>query len=90
METAAEKLGTVPTDVETGTVVDLSRLGIDLDGDGAITPAESTAAIMADMTSRGSSALSGPLVFRFDRADGYWLQGYAEFPDGAGRFLAGA
>src|SRR5262245_29118658 len=71
MQAAAEKLGTVPTDIETGTVVDLSRLGIDLDGDGAITPAESIAAIMAGMRGRDvSSTPPGPLVFHFDRADG--------------------
>jgi hypothetical protein len=79
MEAAAEKLGTVPTDVETGTVVDLSQLGIDLDGDGAITPAESIAAIMAGMTGGASSTQPGALVFHFDRADGYWLQAYANF-----------
>src|SRR5262245_34200211 len=77
-QAAAEKLGTVPTDIETGTVVDLSRLGIDLDGDGAITPAESIAAIMAGMRGRDVTS-PGPLVFHFDRADGYWLQAYANF-----------
>jgi hypothetical protein len=81
MEAAANKLGTVPADAEIGVVVDLKKLGIDLDGDGAMTPAESMAAIMAAMSRRGGdpSAPALDLVFRFDRADGYWLQGYANF-----------
>ena len=81
MEAAAEKLGTVPTDAEIGTVIDLSLLGIDLDGDGAITPAESLAAIMAGMSGASVDPSMPPahLAFRFDRADGYWLQAYANF-----------
>ncbi len=81
MEAAANKLGAVPADAEIGVVVDLTKLGIDLDGDGAMTPAESIAAIIAAMSGPGADSLSPApnLVFRFDRADGYWLQGYANF-----------
>jgi hypothetical protein len=80
MEAAADKLATVPADAEIGVVADLAKLGIDLDGDGAITPAENLAAIMAAMTGPGSDSATPPdLVFRFDRADGYWLEGYANF-----------
>ena len=76
MAEAAATLEKVPGHAEIGIEVDLGRLAIDLDGDGKLTGAESIAGIMA--------ALQGPrggmppaLVFRFDRADGYWLQGYA-------------
>jgi len=54
-------------------------LGIDLDGDGKIAPQESAAAIMAALSSGAAAPDASALVFRFDRADGYWLQGYANF-----------
>jgi hypothetical protein len=81
MEAAADKLGTVPADAEIGVVVDLTKLGIDLDGDGAMTPAESIAAVMAAMSGPGAdpSVPAPDLVFSFDRADGHWLQAYANF-----------
>ncbi|TIO50190.1 MAG: hypothetical protein E5X80_19330 [Mesorhizobium sp.] len=81
LEKSAATLGSVPADADIGMVVDLARAGIDLDEDGNIAPDESIAAIMASL-SRGSvdaSAAAPQLTFRFDRADGYWLQGYAEF-----------
>jgi hypothetical protein len=80
LEKSAATLGSVPADADIGMVIDLTRLGIDLNEDGNLAPDESAAAIMAAL-SRGS-APDGPapsLTFRFDRADGYWLQGYAEF-----------
>jgi hypothetical protein len=81
MEAAAAKLDTVPADAEIGVVVDLTKLGIDLDGDDVIAPTESFAAIMATLSGAGMdpSAPAPDLVFRFDRADGFWLQGYANF-----------
>jgi hypothetical protein len=81
LERSAATLGSVPADADIGMVLDLTHVGIDLNEDGAITPDESMAAIMASL-SRGGSAPDGAapaLTFRFDRADGYWLQGYAEF-----------
>ncbi|MER9830651.1 hypothetical protein NKJ51_20125 [Mesorhizobium sp. M0134] len=81
LEKSAATLGSVPADADIGMVIDLTRLGIDLNEDGTIAPDESAAAIMASL-SRGGGApdAAGPaLIFRFDRADGYWLQGYAEF-----------
>ncbi|RWM30989.1 hypothetical protein [Mesorhizobium sp.] len=81
LEKSAATLGSVPADADIGMVVDLARAGIDLNEDGNIAPDESIAAIMASL-SRGnidSSAAAPQLTFRFDRADGYWLQGYAEF-----------
>ncbi|GLS32158.1 hypothetical protein SAMN04488498_106102 [Mesorhizobium albiziae] len=81
MEAAAAQLDTVPAGADIGVVADLTKLGIDLDGDAAIAPTESFAAIMAAMSGRGAdpSTPAPDLVFRFDRADGYWLQGYANF-----------
>ncbi|MET0943489.1 MAG: hypothetical protein ABWY13_19245 [Mesorhizobium sp.] len=81
MGAAIEKLGMVPAEADIGTVVDLTQLGIDLDGDTAITPAESLASIMAAMSGASVDPTMPPghLAFRFDRADGYWLQAYANF-----------
>jgi hypothetical protein len=80
MEATAAKLDTVPADVEISLVADLTKVGIDRDGDGVITPAESFAAIIAAMSGPGMDPSTAPnLAFRFDRADGYWLQGYANF-----------
>ena len=82
MEQAAATLDPIPADAEIGLVVDLAKLGIDLDGDGLIGPAESMAAIMGTMAGPGaelSPPPAGGLVFRFDRADGYWLEAYANF-----------
>jgi hypothetical protein len=81
LEKSAATLGSVPTDAEIGMIVDLSRAGIDLNEDGTIAPDESFAAIMASLSRGGVDTSNAPpsLTFRFDRADGFWLQGYAEF-----------
>ncbi|WP_027168105.1 hypothetical protein [Mesorhizobium sp. WSM3224] len=81
LEKSAATLGSVPAGADIGMIVDLTHVGIDLNEDGAIAPDESLAAIMASL-SRGSvdtSDAAPSLTFRFDRADGFWLQGYAEF-----------
>ena len=81
LEKSAATLGSVPADADIGMVVDLTHAGIDLNEDGKLAPDESIAAIIASL-SRGSldASDSAPaLTFRFDRADGYWLQGYAKF-----------
>nr|WP_201411369.1 hypothetical protein [Mesorhizobium sp. J8] len=81
LEKSAATLGSVPANADIGMVVDLTRVGIDLNEDGTIAPDESFAAIMASL-SRGSidTGNAAPsLTFRFDRTDGFWLQGYAEF-----------
>ncbi|UCI10148.1 hypothetical protein [Mesorhizobium sp. B1-1-8] len=80
LEKSAATLGSVPANADIGMVLDLTRAGIDLNEDGNIAPDESFAAIIAALSRNGAS--DGPvpsLTFRFDRADGYWLQGYAEF-----------
>ncbi|TIS96894.1 MAG: hypothetical protein E5W87_28510, partial [Mesorhizobium sp.] len=80
LQKSAATLGSVPTDAGIGMEVDLTRLGIDLNEDGQIAPDESAAAIMASLPRGGAPDAAAPaLTFRFDRADGYWLQGYAEF-----------
>ncbi|MDX8481378.1 hypothetical protein RFN28_23380 [Mesorhizobium sp. VK24D] len=81
LEKSAATLGSVPGGADIGMVVDLTHAGIDLNEDGNIAPDESFAAIMASL-SRGSvdpNDTVPSLTFRFDRADGFWLQGYAEF-----------
>ena len=81
MAQSASTLAMVPADADIGVEVDLNKLGIDLNQDGNIAPDESAAAIMASLASGGVTPPEAPpaLVFRFDRADGYWLQGYANF-----------
>ncbi|TIS62172.1 MAG: hypothetical protein E5W93_05285 [Mesorhizobium sp.] len=81
LEKSAATVGSVPAGADIGMAVDLTHAGIDLNEDGNIAPDESIAAIMASL-SRGSvdtGDAAPQLTFRFDRADGYWLQGYAEF-----------
>lgn len=81
MATSATTLATVPDTADIGIEVDLGQLGIDINADGAIAADESIAAIMAAMTNAGSlpPGIRPTPIFRFDRADGYWLQGYANF-----------
>ncbi|MCA0057527.1 MULTISPECIES: hypothetical protein [unclassified Mesorhizobium] len=80
LEKSAATLGSVPADADIGIVIDLTQVGIDLDEDGTIAPDESMAAIMASLSRGVAPDDAAPaLTFRFDRADGYWLQGYAEF-----------
>lgn len=81
LEKSAATLGSVPVDADIGMAVDLTRAGIDLNEDGSLTPDESIAAIMAALAhgSIDTSNTAPSLTFRFDRADGFWLQGYAEF-----------
>lgn len=78
MAAAAMSLAKVPADADIAVDVDLTRVGIDLDEDGTIAPQESIAGIMAAFSGgNGSGGDASALGFRFDRADGYWLQGYA-------------
>ncbi|MGX9144294.1 hypothetical protein [Mesorhizobium sp. 128a] len=81
LEKSAATLRSVPADADIGMVIDLTHVGIDLNEDGAIAPDESMAAIMASLARGGIAPddTAPALAFRFDRADGYWLQGYAEF-----------
>ena len=81
MAQSAATLALVPAGADIGVEVDLRKIGIDLDEDGNIMPQlESAAAIIAALSNNsGDAPDASPLVFRFDRADGYWLQGYANF-----------
>lgn len=77
---SAATLSEVPADADIGLEVDLGKLGIDLNEDGNISPEESASSIIAALANLGASPSDlPPLVFRFDRADAYWLQGYANF-----------
>lgn len=90
MREASVRLAEVPQDAEIGIDVDLAKLGIDIDNDGTIAPDESAVAIMAALN--GGEMPSEPdapapnLTFRFDRADGYWLDGYAHFLSAQAKF----
>lgn len=82
MREASARLAEVPANAEIGVEVDLSKLGIDMDGDGAIAADESALAVIAALGGSGPADPAAPapdMVFRFDRADGYWLDGYAHF-----------
>lgn len=83
MAKANATLALVPDGADIGVEVDLGKIGIDINEDGNIAPDESAAAIMAALAAGGMAPPDEqgppPLVFRFDRADGYWLQGYANF-----------
>ena len=81
MAQSAATLALVPAGADIGVEVDLRKIGIDLDEDGKILPQwESAAAIIDALANNsGDAPDASPLVFRFDRADGYWLQGYANF-----------
>lgn len=77
---SAGTLAMVPANADIGLEVDLGKLGVDLNEDGNIAADESASAIIAALANLGASPSElPPLVFRFDRADGYWLQGYANF-----------
>ena len=84
MEKSAATLGIVPADADIGIEVDLARLGIDLNDDGAHrartrAPPRSWRAMSRRPACAQAPRRSPRLIFRFDRADGYWLQGYANF-----------
>ncbi|MER9584046.1 hypothetical protein [Mesorhizobium sp. M0276] len=81
LEKSAATFAAVPAAADIGMVIDLTHTGIDLNEDGTIAPDESMAAIIASLSRGGisSDAAAPTLTFRFDRADGFWLQGYAEF-----------
>jgi hypothetical protein len=82
LEAATEALAKVPADADIGLVVDLRKLGIDIDRDGRIAGESETAtAIIAAIVMGDQMDFTQvpDFVFRFDRADGYWLQGYARF-----------
>ena len=91
LDEAKSMLADIGSDAEIGLDVDLSALRFDLNADGMLDESESVAAIFRAINDRtrggrtaraqaDDTAPSPPsLSFRFDRADGYWLQGYANF-----------
>ncbi len=81
LEASSATLAKVPAGAEIALVVDLATVGIDVNGDGRIGIEESAAGIIAALGGGGDASPGDTpsLAFRFDRADGYWLQGYAHF-----------
>lgn len=81
MAAAAAGLAEVPAGEDFGVEVDLAKLGIDMNSDGAIGDDETIAGIIGQMSGPGGGGPvpPGALAFRFDRADGIWLRGYANF-----------
>ncbi len=75
------RMGSVSETAEIAIDVDFANFGLDLNGDGAISKQESVAAIIQAIQPGGRRNSDPPdsMSFRFDRADGYWLQGYANF-----------
>ena len=81
MAQSAATLALVPAGADIGMEVDLGKIGIDLNEDGKIAPRGKRRGNHGRAVARRHAPpdASAPLVFRFDRADGYWLQGYANF-----------
>lgn len=86
LDRAGKTLAAVPADAAIAIDVDLTQLRIDLNGDGALSEDESLAAVMQAMSAPNRARRRGQTddqpqspTFRFDRADGYWLEGYAHF-----------
>ncbi|MEX0345992.1 MAG: hypothetical protein AB3N20_13795 [Rhizobiaceae bacterium] len=78
---SSARMGTVSETADIAIDVDFASFGLDLNGDGAISKQESVAAIIQAIQPGGRRNSDPPasMSFRFDRADGYWLQGYANF-----------
>jgi len=98
LDRAKSMLADIADDAEIGLDVDLNALRFDLNSDGLLDESESVAMIFQAISGpqrRGRTAPaetagdteSPPLSpsFRFDRADGYWLQGYANFVTASAR-----
>lgn len=88
LETANTTLGAVPVDSNPAFVIDLAKLRLDLNADGALKEDEAIAAIFASLArpvdfgvsdQNAAPTMPPSIPFRLDRADAYWLQGYANF-----------
>ncbi len=82
---AIAMLEALPAESDAAFEVDLRTMRFDMNGDGDLAENESIGAILAAFANPGgrrNTLTDGdvpPPVFRFDRADAYWLQGYANF-----------
>lgn len=86
---AIEALDALPADADASFVADLRSVRLDMNGDGALDEAESVGSLLAALANPRQRVVQNrdtpadtevpPPVFRFDRADAYWLQGYANF-----------
>lgn len=83
---SAGQLALMPPGGYFGIVVDLHKLALDMNGDGAMSENEQVARIISEIgnsrprgmrSGQSAQADAAPLIFRFDRADAIWLQGYA-------------
>lgn len=82
LEAAKSMLANIDADADIGIAVDLAALRFDLNGDGALSEDESVLGIFQAFNPAAARQDDGPTpppVFRFDRADAYWLEGYANF-----------
>lgn len=83
LDAAKDMLAEVDAAADIGVGVDLRALRFDLNSDGTLSETESVVGIFQAFNRRAArpetEAPSLPPIFRFDRADGYWLQGYANF-----------
>lgn len=83
LDAAKGMLAEIDASADIGIEVDLAALRFDLDSDGSLSESESVLGIFQAFDGgapRREPGVSSPSpVFRFDRADGYWLQGYANF-----------
>ncbi len=65
--------------------IDLSKVRIDLDGDGKASDYETLGAMLVAMNG-APEPVAGATAFAFDNADIYWLRGYCQFIAAASQF----
>jgi hypothetical protein len=76
------------SDADARLPVDLAKIRYDANADGVVGQGELFAAVIARVMGTGVGAdEGGPTVVAFDRADAYWLQGYANVLMALGQFL---
>lgn len=87
LEKAEATLGAM-TGADARLPVDLARIRYDANADGIVGSGELFAEVIARVMGTGLGAEAGaPTVVAFDRADAYWLQGYANVLMALGEFL---
>ena len=74
LQTAEKTLAAVPGSGDPKLVLDLSRIRLDLDGNGRVEETETLGRVMAGVLNQRSEPISWEVAF--DRADATWLRGY--------------